>query len=692
MSALLVVEDLQTHFSTAAGLLKAVDGVSFSIHEGEVLGLVGESGSGKSVTGYSIMGLVPPPGRIAGGTVLFRGEDLTRVGADRLRALRGARIAMIFQDPMMTLNPVLSIGTQMIETVLAHSKVSREAARKRACAALEMVGIGSPDLRLASFPHQFSGGMRQRVVIAIAMLHEPDLIIADEPTTALDVTIQSQILFEVQRLRRERGTAVLWITHDLSVIAGLADRVCVMYAGSLVEAGRVDDLLDRPAHPYTRGLILSVPSQNRPGAPLAQIDGMMPSPLELPAGCRFQPRCERARAGCLQPVEWTTLDLTHGVRCIHPVTKSSYDSRNAPAGEDRPNAPSASRALTLSRLMSGEPLISAQQVSKTFGKRLDWVERALRRLGAKLQEHSLSAVDLVDLHVHPGEVLGLVGESGCGKSTLARILAGIHAPSAGALQFQGRDVAALDRAGRRDFMLRCQMVFQDPFGSLNPRLRVRDLIGEGPRVHGLWPAQEFEQRLDALMLLVGLDPDMKWSFPHQFSGGQRQRIGIARALAVEPALLVCDEAVSALDVSIQAQVLNLFMQLRSSLGLTYIFISHDLGVIGHVADRVMVMYLGRVVESGPCDEVFATPNHPYTRALLAQMPRLDLRRQDYLSIKGEIPSPIDPPPGCRFHTRCDEVMPRCRTEQPLLRKLTDGRLSACHLNDASMAECKASVE
>ncbi len=586
----------------------------------------------------------------------------------------------------MTLNPVLSIGTQLIETVLAHRNISREAARKRACEVLEMVGIASPDLRLASFPHQFSGGMRQRVVIAIAMLHEPDLIIADEPTTALDVTIQSQILFEVQRLRREHGTAVLWITHDLSVIAGLADRVCVMYAGSVVEQGRVDDLLDRPAHPYTRGLIQSVPSQNRPGVPLAQIDGMMPSPLELPAGCRFQPRCERADTGCLQPVEWTTLDLTRGVRCIHPVTISSHGSRHAPSDEERPNARPAARARVLSGVMSGvmsgEPLISAHQVSKTFGKRLDWVERGLRRLGAKLHEHSLSAVDLVDLHVHPGEVLGLVGESGCGKSTLARILAGIHAPSAGTLTFQGRDVAALDPAGRREFMLRCQMVFQDPFGSLNPRLRVRDLIGEGPRVHGLWSAKEFEQRLDALMLLVGLEPAMKWRFPHQFSGGQRQRIAIARALAVEPALLVCDEAVSALDVSIQAQVLNLFMQLRASLGLTYIFISHDLGVVGHLADRVMVMYLGRVVESGPCDEVFATPNHPYTRALLAQVPRLDLRRQDYTSIKGEIPSPLDPPPGCRFHTRCAQAMPRCRTEPPVLRKLTDARLSACHLNDA----------
>ena len=685
MSALLVVEDLQTHFATSQGLLKAVDGVSFNIGRGEVMGLVGESGSGKSVTGYSIMRLVPSPGFIASGRILFGGEDLASASADRIRSLRGARIAMIFQDPMMTLNPVLSIGTQMIETVLAHRQVSQSQAIKRACEALEMVGIAAPQERLASFPHQLSGGMRQRVVIAIAMLHEPDLIIADEPTTALDVTIQAQILAQVRRLRQLHGTAVLWITHDLSVVAGLADRISVMYAGTIVEQGTVDALLDRPAHPYTRGLIGSLPSRNRPGKPITQIAGMMPSPFSLPTGCRFQPRCDRADANCLAPPGLTQVEAGRMVRCVHPLTYEPASGLAAQPALMRPAVPVEAAVAIVGPASTGAaatgPLIALRAVDKRFVTRLDWFERMLRRLGANLTEQNLSAVDQVDLAVFPGEVLGLVGESGCGKSTVARMLAGIHSPSAGQVLFRGTDVETLDAPARREYQLRCQMVFQDPFGSLNPRLRVGELIGEGPRVHGLWPEADFVQRLDALMTRVGLDPDMKSRFPHQFSGGQRQRIGIARALAVEPDLLVCDEPVSALDVSIQAQVLNLFMKLRADLGLTYVFISHDLGVIRHLADRVMVMYLGRIVESGPSQELLDRPNHPYTRALLDQVPRLDLRRQEYAMISGEIPSPLHPPSGCRFHTRCPQAGPRCRSESPPLREIAPGRLSACHLND-----------
>ena len=685
MSALLVVEDLQTHFATSQGLLRAVDGVSFSIERGEVMGLVGESGSGKSVTGYSIMRLVPSPGYIASGRILFGGEDLASASADRIRSLRGARIAMIFQDPMMTLNPVLSIGTQMIETVLAHRQVSPSQATRRACEVLEMVGIASPQERLASFPHQLSGGMRQRVVIAIAMLHEPDLIIADEPTTALDVTIQAQILAQVRRLRQQHGTAVLWITHDLSVVAGLADRISVMYAGTIVEQGTVDALLDRPTHPYTRGLIGSLPSRNRPGQTIMQIRGLMPSPFSLPAGCRFQPRCDRADANCQSPPALIQVEPGRKVRCVHPLTYEPPSGLATQAGSGC--APAAVEAVMLTVGLAAAapaaagPLIALHAVDKRFVTRLDWFERMLRRLGASLSEQNLSAVDQVDMAVFPGEVLGLVGESGCGKSTVARMLAGIHRPSAGQVLFRGSDVETLDPQAQREYQLRCQMVFQDPFGSLNPRLRVGELIGEGPRVHGLWSQADFLQRLDALMMRVGLDPDMKSRFPHQFSGGQRQRIGIARALAVEPDLLVCDEPVSALDVSIQAQVLNLFMQLRADLGLTYVFISHDLGVIRHLADRVMVMYLGRIVESGPCKELFAQPNHPYTQALLDQIPRLDLRRQEYAMISGEIPSALDPPSGCRFHTRCPKVSARCRTESPVLREIAPGRMAACHLND-----------
>jgi peptide/nickel transport system ATP-binding protein len=685
MSALLEVDNLRTHFATAAGALKAVDGVSFSIDRGEVMGLVGESGSGKSVTGYSIMGLVPQPGYVAAGKILFNGEDLASVPAERMRSLRGARIAMIFQDPMMTLNPLLSIGTQMVETVLAHRQVSLAQARKRACETLEMVGIASPHERLAAFPHQLSGGMRQRVVIAIAMLHEPDLVIADEPTTALDVTIQAQILAQVRRLRQEHGTAVLWITHDLSVVAGLADRICVMYAGTIVEQGTVDALLDQPAHPYTRGLIASLPSRNRPGHRIQQIPGMMPSPFALPEGCRFQPRCVSADASCQAPPQLVVIKPRHSVRCVHPV--GIANDAGATGSEVPRHEPALDASVArLPRAVAdptevAKPLIAMDKVVKRFVTRLDWAERLFRRLGASLTEQNVSAVDRVDLQVWPGEVLGLVGESGCGKSTLGRMLAGIHAPSGGLVSYKGADVAQLDADARREYQLRCQMVFQDPFGSLNPRLRVGELIGEGPRVHGLWLSESFTERLEATMRRVGLDPGMRTRFPHQFSGGQRQRIGIARALAVEPDLLVCDEPVSALDVSIQAQVLNLFMELRADLGLTYVFISHDLGVIRHLADRVMVMYLGRIVESGPCKELFERPNHPYTQALLEQIPRLDLRRQEYAMIAGEIPSALDPPSGCHFHTRCPKASVRCRSEAPALREIAPGRSAACHLND-----------
>ena len=326
------------------------------------------------------------------------------------------------------------------------------------------------------------------------------------------------------------------------------------------------------------------------------------------------------------------------------------------------------------------PLIELEDVSKRFVKRLDLIERALVLLGADLHEESVLAVDAVNLKVEQCEVVGLVGESGCGKSTLARILTGIHSPSEGRLLFRGKDVEGLNATDRRDFLLKSQIIFQDPYGALNPRQRVRDIISEAPLVYELWPRAEIDDRLDSVMLKVGLDPSLKQRFPHQFSGGQRQRIGIARALAVNPDLLVCDEAVAALDVSIQAQVLNLFMDLRRDLGLTYVFISHDLGVIRHLADRVVIMYLGQIVESAPAGELFDEPNHPYSRALLEQVPRLDQRRQTFKTISGEIPSPLDPPLGCRFHTRCPFAMSRCRTEPPLLREISRNRMSACHLN------------
>ena len=623
---ILEVRGLRTAFHTEAGAWLAVDGVDLTVRRGEIVGLVGESGSGKSVTGFSLLGLIDPPGEVVDGEVKFKGTDLRKLSEEQMRQLRGNRIAMIFQDPLMTLNPVLRIGEQMMEAILTHEDVPRAEAEERCREALAMVGIPSPEKRLKSYPHEFSGGMRQRVAIAIAMLNKPDLIICDEPTTALDVTIQGQILYRMQEICREHNTALIWITHDLGVVAELADRVAVMYAGRIVESGPVEEVLDAPP------IGLSVPpALHQRGHALH----------------RTSPHCHHRRRAQL------------------PLLRADYP--RGPAG--------MSQADT--------PVIELKNVHKRFEQRPDLAQRILALTGRPIDRRTVYAVNGVDLSIKRGEVVGLVGESGCGKSTLGRVVAGLHGQTEGQLLYQGQEARRLRGADKLAYTLGVQMIFQDPQASLNPRQRLRQILGESLKVHKLAPAAQIPARIDQALKEVGLDPEYRDRFPHQISGGQRQRIGIARALMVAPKFLVCDEPVAALDVSIQAQVINLFMDLREQHGFTYLFISHDLGVVKHISDRVAIMYLGKIVEISTSAEIFARANHPYTQALMAEVPDVGRRGRKFTPIKGEIPSPLNPPPGCTFNPRCPHAMPRCREQPPVLKEISAGHWSACHLNEAN---------
>ncbi len=594
--------------SVAFGPLTVVSQLSLELRPGESFGLVGESGSGKTMVGLAAMRLVPDGGRISTGTIRADGIDITGVDEASMRRLRGRTLAMVLQDPLNSLNPTLTIATQMVEAIRAHAPVSEREARARARDALGKVGIANPEERLDAYPHQFSGGMRQRVAIATAMINRPKVLIADEPTTALDVTTQAQILAEVRTLCREEGTALLWISHDLAVVSGLVERVGVMYAGQLVETGSISQVLQRPRHPYTHGLIGSIPERTPVGQRLPQIPGMVPAPSAWPTGCRFAPRCFRAAPACDTAPAFEP-DAAHAVRCHFPLAGEQAATLQAPAA-------------TREAAHAGEPLLTLEGAGKTFRPPRKLFKRML---GATPPPPAPALAD-IDLTLRRGEVLGIVGESGSGKSTLARILAGMMQPDAGSFRRQ------LQRGP-----LGVQMIFQDAMSSLNPRQRIGQAISEAPLFHGLWTAREAPARLADLLAKVGIDPSYASRYPHQFSGGQRQRIAIARALAVEPEVLICDEAVASLDVSIQAQIINMLADLRQTLNLSYIFIGHDLGLVRHVSDRVAVMHKGRIVEQGPVQQVLSAPAHPYTRSLLEAAPSIGHRA--HTAVPAAAPSP-----------------------------------------------------
>ncbi|MFS0732015.1 ABC transporter ATP-binding protein [Microbacterium sp. 1P10UB] len=599
---LLKVEDLDVSFDTGDGRLHAVRGISFDLDEGETLGVVGESGSGKSVSTQAMVGL--SSGAIVSGRAIFDGRDLLTMNDDDLRAVRGRGIGMVFQDPLSSLHPQFRVGAQIAEAIRVHEKTSPRLLRSRVIDVLGEVGIPHPEKRIDDFPHQFSGGMRQRVMIGLALALRPSLLIADEPTTALDVTVQAQLLELMNSLQREHGTAILMITHDLGVVAQVADRVITMYGGRIVERGTRADVLDHPHHPYTRGLLASVPRVGSERTVLQSIPGNPPSLLIEQPGCPFAARCALVHDACL-----------HGFPAEKPVSAGQRSACVLPASHATP---------VVLPVVEAPPVVAAAErdlLARIEDVRISFPGARKGLLG--LTSETVVAVDGVTLDIPRGGTLGIVGESGSGKSTLARALTGLIPLTGGRVEFEGRDISRLSRTQRLALRRDVQMVFQDPYGSLNQQRRVGSIIADPLIIHSAVPSSGLRPRVQELMELVGLNPEHYNRFPAEFSGGQRQRIGIARALALNPKLVVCDEPVSALDVSIQAQILNLLSALQSELGLTYVFIAHDLAVVEHIADTVAVMHRGVVVEHGTVEEVYRSPREEYTRALLAAAPDLE---------------------------------------------------------------------
>ena len=682
MSQLLEVRDLVTRFDTEDGVVHAVNGISFSLAAGESLAIVGESGSGKSVSVLSILRLIPsPPGRIAGGEVWFNGRDLLTLSESDIRKVRGQEIAMVFQDPMTSLNPVMSIGDQMTEALLKHQSISRSEANKKATEMLRLVGIPDANARLKSYPHQFSGGQRQRVGIAMALITDPSLLIADEPTTALDVTIQAQITELVAELQEQLGMAIIWITHDLGVVAGLVEKVAVMYAGFIIEMAPVREVYVNTSHPYTLGLLESIPTLEGSEERLIPIEGSPPDLLQTPQGCPFAPRCRFVIDRCQEenpPMVTVAPDHTSACWQWETVRDTAMNAgQTAPLSEGRDQ-----RSRVISKEKGQEPtsapLLEVHELKKYF---------PIRRGVLRRQVGSVKAVDGVSFAVLQGETLGLVGESGCGKSTTGETILHLQEPTGGQVIFDGQDITSLNNKDLRQVRRRMQIIFQDPYASLNPRRNVRSIISEGLDIHNIGSKEERRERVAELMKLVGLNPYFAGRYPHEFSGGQRQRIGIARALATNPSFIVADEPISALDVSIQAQVVNLLDDLKDALGLTYLFLAHDLSMVRYISDRVAVMYLGRIVELGKRDEIFEHPLHPYTQALQSAVPipnpDTEAKRQRIV-LQGDVPNPADPPEGCHFHPRCQYATEICTSEYPEFRNLgaesTPHRV-ACHHAD-----------
>ena len=667
-SPLLDIRDLHTDIEIRSGVVHALSGVDLHVNPGETLGIVGESGSGKTMTALSLMGLLPPGGSVSSGQIILDGQDLTKLALKEKRKLRGTKVGMIFQDPLTSLNPTMKIGLQVCEPLRVHEKLSKREALARAVEILKRVGMPRPEVVINNYPHQLSGGMRQRVMIAMALVCKPRILIADEPTTALDVTTQMQILDLIDELRDEYKMGVILITHDLGVVAGHTDRVAVMYAGRIVETAPTKTLFTEPKHRYTSSLMAALPERAlAAGTKLFSIPGAPPSLTNLPKGCRFAARCLWATDECRAGYPDLSGDDNHTFSCFHPVQEGDESPAVLQAMMD---SGKAEDAVDATGQISHEILLDVKEASREY-----------ESAGSgffKRDKGVVSAVDRVSITVNKGETYGLVGESGCGKSTVGRLIAGLEPPSGGAIELDGRDLATLKGRDAVRIHRDVQMMFQDSYAAMDPRMRIDQILAEPMSIQKTGNARQIAERIMEILEQVGLTEEVLDRYPHEFSGGQLQRLGFARSLTLAPDLIVADEPVSALDVSVQAQVLNLMKDLQQELGLSYLFISHDLAVVQYMADRIGVMYLGRIVEEGPAHEVVKNPKHPYTKALIDSIPVPDPEfKHDESAIKltGEPPSAVNPPEGCRFRPRCPFAGEECKV-QPMLTDET--HRVACH--------------
>lgn len=681
-SPILSVKNLAVSYKTRKGDVNAVRDVTFNIQRGENLGLVGESGCGKSTAAYSIVNFLGPNGRITHGEVLFKGETLRDRSETELRQLRGADISMVYQEPMSALNPSMRIQDQLAESLITHRGFTKKDASAESLEALKKVYMPDAEGVMTRFPHQLSGGQQQRVVIAMAMLNNPSLLIMDEPTTALDVTVEAAVLDLIAELQRKYNTAALYISHNLGVVARVSDKVAVMYAGEIVELAPTREIFHNPMHPYTMGLMRCLPDVDAPkgSRTLYPIPGRVPSPANLPAGCIFAPRCEQAIKECtIEHPSLVEMEPGHQVRCLRrgrdweEVRRLWAIADQTPAEARPPRSPA-----------ENENVLSVDAAKVYYPVPFQTVGGLV---GMEKRQY-VRASDDVSFSIKRGHTLGIVGESGCGKSTIAKAIVGLEPLYQGKVDFLNVDISRpLNKRGIESIR-DLQMVFQDPNGVLNPSYTIGEQIAFSLRRFHTVPPHQVRGEVERLLQAVKLDASYYNRLPRQLSGGEKQRVGIARAISTNPAMVVCDEPVSALDVSVQAAVLNLLLEIQNTQNTTMILISHDLSSVRFFSDEVAVMYLGRIVEIGPCEKIYSPPNHPYTTALLAAVPRPDPDApHSNIRLGGRVPSAVNPPSGCRFHTRCPfKIGAICEQQEPPRREMGEGHLIACHMTAEELSK------